>query len=175
MTGRNHQSQRPVGSLVLIDLQKTLAKRMDGHSDDCVRLRIEVGPAAERLGRDRVLLDAIRPSLKMLLADVRQDPCQVTGPAQHARRQQPIKFFPLRVSSGICVYSVIGCPNSSHDPQFYTLPPPLRPRPKNTGQYRANFACLTGPVCQIAPVLSTSRPWISPITKAKPSHSFTAR
>ena len=77
MTGRHHQPDRAGRSFVLVDLQKTFAKRVYGYADDGVGVGIEVRPTAKGLGRNGVLLDLLRPAREPLFADVFQHPRQI--------------------------------------------------------------------------------------------------
>jgi hypothetical protein len=81
---RNHQAYRPSHSFVLVDLDQSLTQRVDGHTHDGVGLGIETGPPSQRLGRNRVFLDLVRPALEVFLADILKHPPEVVRSAKKA-------------------------------------------------------------------------------------------
>jgi hypothetical protein len=119
VTVRHDQSDRPVGSFVLVDIEESLAKCVDGYAYDGVGLGVEFGPPSKCLGGDCVFLDLIRPALEVFLADVSKDPPQVVRSAKNAGSQKPFDLLPFRIDRDGWVRDILRCCGCSHGSPFY--------------------------------------------------------
>jgi len=68
----------PVRPFLLVDLLKALAKSVNCHAHNGVDAGIEIRPSPKGFGRNRVLLDLMRPTREALFADVLQHPGQIS-------------------------------------------------------------------------------------------------
>src|SRR6185312_14363930 len=113
---RNHKSHRVARALsVGVHLLQALAQRMHRDPNNRVMLRIEVRTPAQGLYRDRVLLQAVRPSCCALFADIAQNTSRVRRPAQHTRLEEPIKLGALRRAHLLHWRSEIHCDQTISD------------------------------------------------------------
>src|SRR6185312_393088 len=80
VSGGDNDMHWPVGALVLVHLQEALAERVSCNADDGVDVGIEVGPAAQRLDGDGVLLNVVFPALEVHFADKGEHAREVIRP-----------------------------------------------------------------------------------------------
>ena len=98
VTGRNHEPDRMIGTVILINLDQPFAKGVYGYPHDGIGLRVKVRPPPEGFHRNRIFPNLICPALKVLFAHVLQHSRQIAGPAEDSGVQQPFIFLPL----GLC-------------------------------------------------------------------------
>ena len=125
VTRGKHQPHRPACPFVLVDLQETLPKGVDGYAYDGVGVGIKIGTSPKSLGRNRVLLDLIGSPLETFFADVFQHARQISRPAKNTGGQEPIEFSSFGLGTGFCLHNVLGRSYSSHGRRFYTARPIL--------------------------------------------------
>ncbi len=105
-------------AFLLIDLQQSFAQSVDGYANDGVGMGVKFRPPAQRLDRDRVLLDLVGPALEVLLADVAQHPRQIARTTEHAGGQKPFALLPFRLQLQRNKIDVLGRYQSAHDGPF---------------------------------------------------------
>src|ERR1039458_2101353 len=95
---RDQDMDRPIHPIRLVNLLQALAKGMGGHPDDGVGLRIEIVAPPQRFRRDRIFLNLLVLTLKVLLADICEHSGEITGSAECPGGEQPVQliFFRLK-------------------------------------------------------------------------------
>ena len=114
VTGRNHEPDRMIGTVTLINLDQPFAKGVYGYPHDGIGLRVKVRPPPEGFHRDRIFPNLICPTLKVLFAHVLEHSRQIAGPAEDSGVQQPFIFLPLGLCSGDHRFDDLGCPKCCH-------------------------------------------------------------
>ena len=79
---RDQDMDRTVQPICLVYLLQALAKGMGGHPHDGIGLLIEILAPPKRFRRNRVFLDLLVLTQKVLLADICEHSGEITGSAE---------------------------------------------------------------------------------------------